>query len=292
MGDHEEREFEDGEHKARSLVNVRGRNVFVIASLYGDAHQSVNDKLCRLLFFIGSLRDASAARVNAVIPYLCYARKDRRTQFQDPISSRYVAQMLEAVGTDRVIALEVHNSAAFQNAHRCLTEHVQADQLFVDHFAALLPNRPMAVVSPDPGGVKRAERLREALEARTGQTVASGFVDKKRRHDRISGGTLVGDVEGLPVIVLDDLIASGATMVTAAESCRRGGASRVYAAATHGVFAAASDQTLERPCLDGIVVSDSVPPFRLSRPGVLERLHVLGTAPLFAHAIRQIHENS
>jgi ribose-phosphate pyrophosphokinase len=95
LSPHEEREFEDGEHKARPLVSVRGCDVFVIQSLYGDARQSVNDKLCRLLFFIGALRDASAERITAVIPYLCYARKDRQSKSRDPVTTRYVAALLK-----------------------------------------------------------------------------------------------------------------------------------------------------------------------------------------------------
>ncbi len=88
---HEEREFEDGEHKIRPLINVRGKDVFVIQSLYSDNRQSVNDKLCRLLFFLGALRDASAERVTAVVPYLCYARKDKKSKPRDPVTTRYVA---------------------------------------------------------------------------------------------------------------------------------------------------------------------------------------------------------
>src|SRR3989344_1297173 len=99
LGAHEEREFEDGEHKSRPLVNVRNKDVFVIHSLYTDTQQSVNDKLLRLLFFIGALKDASAKSVTAVVPYLAYARKDAKTQTRDPVTTRYVAQILESVGT-------------------------------------------------------------------------------------------------------------------------------------------------------------------------------------------------
>ena len=114
LSGHEERAFEDGEHKARPLVNVRGRDVFVVQSLYGDADETVNDKLCKLLFFIGTLRDASAARVTAVVPYLAYARKDRKTQARDPVTTRYVAALFEAVNVDRLLSMDVHNLAAFR----------------------------------------------------------------------------------------------------------------------------------------------------------------------------------
>ena len=134
LSNHEEREFEDGEHKIRSLVNVRNQNVFVIQSLYGESNLSVNDKLCRLLFFIGSLRDAAAKSITVITPYLCYARKDRKTKSRDPITTKYLAQLFEAVGTDLLVTIDVHNLQAFQNSFRCKTEHLEAKNLFVDFF--------------------------------------------------------------------------------------------------------------------------------------------------------------
>jgi ribose-phosphate pyrophosphokinase len=128
---HEERSFEDGEHKVRPLDNVAAADVFVIQSLHGGPRESANDKLCRLLFFIGALKDAGAARVTAFVPYLAYARKDRRTKPNDPVTTRYVAQMFEAVGTDRLVSLDVHNPVAFENAFRCPTVMLTATPLFV-----------------------------------------------------------------------------------------------------------------------------------------------------------------
>ena len=146
LSQHEERDFEDGEHKARPLVNVRGQDVFVIQSLYSDTQHSVNDKLCRLLFFLGALRDASAARLTAVVPYLCYARKDRKSQPRDPVTTRYVATLFEAMGVDRVLTLDVHNLAAFQNAFRCHTDHLEAKNLFIDYFMPLVRQKEVVVV--------------------------------------------------------------------------------------------------------------------------------------------------
>ena len=153
---HEEREFEDGEHKARPLDPVIGKDVYVIQSLHGGPSMSANDKLCRLLFFIGALKDAGAARVTAVVPYLCYARKDRRTKPNDPVTTRYVAGMFEAVGTDVVVTLEVHNPTAFENAFRCRTVTLTGTPLFVA-YAKPLEDDNLCVVSPDTGGAKRAE---------------------------------------------------------------------------------------------------------------------------------------
>ena len=134
LGAHEERAFEDGEHKIRPLINVRGKDVFVIQSLYGDERQSVNDKLCRFLFFLGAMRDASAESVTAVVPYLCYARKDKKSKPRDPVTTRYVAGLFKAMGVDRVVTLDAHNLAAFQNAFRIRTDNLEAKRLFVEHF--------------------------------------------------------------------------------------------------------------------------------------------------------------
>ena len=159
---HEERDFEDGEHKARPLDPVLGQDVYVVQSLHGGPTLSANDKLCRLLFFIGALKDAGAARVTAVVPYLCYARKDRRTKPNDPVTTRYVAGMFEAVGTDVVVTLEVHNPVAFENAFRCRTVALTGTPLFVE-YARKLEDENLCVVSPDTGGAKRAELFRETL---------------------------------------------------------------------------------------------------------------------------------
>jgi len=284
---HEEREFEDGEHKARPLESVRGRDVYVVHSLYGDASQSVNDKLVRLLFFLGALKDASAGRITAVLPYLCYARKDRRTKTRDPVSTRYLATLLETVGTERVVTLDVHNLAAYENAFRIRAEHLEARKLFVDHFSALLGGEEAAVVSPDVGGVKRAEAFREALERRLKRPVARAFMEKQRSAGVVSGERLVGEVVGRVVIIIDDLISSGTTLARAAAAC--GGARKIYAAASHGLFAQKAGEVLGASAIERLVVTDTVPPFRLAAGAARDKLTVLDTAPLFAEAIRRMH---
>ncbi|MBS1791737.1 MAG: ribose-phosphate pyrophosphokinase [Acidobacteria bacterium] len=288
---HEEREFEDGEHKMRPLVSVRGRDVFVIQSLYADSRQSVNDKLCRLLFFLGALRDASAERVTAVIPYLCYARKDRRSKPRDPVTTRYIAALFEAVGVDRVVTMDVHNLAAFQNAFRIHTDHLEAKKLFVEYLAPLLGQDEVVVVSPDTGGVKRAEDFRQSLSHALGRQVYSAFLEKYRSAGVVSGEAVVGEVAGRTAIIIDDLISSGTTLARAAESCRARGAGKVYAAATHGVFVGAAGQALSHPALEKVIVTNTIPPFRLPPELVRARLAVLDAAKFFADAIRRIHND-
>src|SRR3989344_2449474 len=289
LSEHEEREFEDGEHKSRSLVSVRGGDTFVIQSLYGNDKQSVNDKLVRLLFFIGALKDASAGRVTAVVPYLAYARKDAKTQTRDPVTTRYVAQLFEAAGTDRVVTMDVHNLAAFQNAFRCRTDHLEATKLFVAHFASLLKEEPqITVVSPDIGGMKRAERFRQALGRALNRELKVAFLEKARAKGVLHAGRLIGDVSGAAIIV-DDLISTGGTLWHAAIACRESGAEKGYAAAAHGIFVGTANRLLSGTELDKIVVTDTVPPFRVDPELSRNKLVVLSAAPLFAEAIRRIH---
>lgn len=289
LSSHEERAFEDGEHKARPLVNVRGRDVFVVQSLYADDAQSVNDKLCRLLFFIGALKDASAATVTAVVPYLAYARKDQKSQYRDPVTTRYVACLFEAVGTDRLVTMDVHNLAAFQNAFRCRTDHLQAQGLFAHHFAALLGDREAVVVSPDAGGIKRADRFRQRLVQVLGRPVAAAFAEKHRSEGVVRGELIVGDVKDRCAIIIDDLISTGTTIARTVKACRELGATAVYAAASHGLFVGDANRVLGDEALTGLVVTDSVPPFRLGETTAAGKLVVLPTAGLFADAIQRIH---
>jgi len=284
----EERAFEDGEHKIRPLVSVEGRHVFVAHSLHGDATQSVNDKLCRLLFFIATLKDHGASRVTAVVPYLCYARKDRRTQPYDPVTSRYVASLFEAVGADRLLAVEVHNEAAFENAFRSPTEHISTAELFAEHFAGVVRG-DVVVVSPDAGGVKRAERFRQALQRRIARPVDSGFVEKYRSGGVVSGGALVGSVAGKTVILFDDLISTGTTLSRAAAACRAAKADHVYGAATHAVFPRSGTELLSRPEFDGVVVTDTVPLSDSARKDGAQGLVILDTSSLLADSIARQH---
>jgi len=283
----EEREFEGGEHKTRPLVSVRGAEVYVVQSLSGDSAGSANDRLCRLLFLIACLKDCGARRVTACVPFLAYGRKDRRTKERDPVTLRYVAQLVEAVGTDHVLALDAHNLAAFENAFRCPVDHLEAAPLMADHLAANAGGAPVSVVSPDIGGAKRAQRLQELLASRLGREVGFAIIDKRRSSGVVSGGDLVvGPVEGRHVFLVDDLISAGTTLMRAAQACRKAGATRVEAFATHGVFEPEAQQLLGPGGPDRLVVTDSILPTRLASDG--GRLVVLDASRLFGEAIRRM----
>lgn len=285
----EERRFEDGEHKSRALESVRNKDVYVVQSLYSDADYSVNDKLCRLLFFIGALKEASAGRVTALLPYLCYARKDRQTKDRDPVITRYVACLLEAVGVDHVVTVDVHNLAAFQNAFRCATDHIEAKTVFADYFATLTTGEQLTVMSPDIGGVKRAQQFRQALAQRLDAPVGSAFMEKQRSGGVVSGEAVVGDVQNQAVIIVDDLISTGGTLVRAAEACHLRGASKIYAVATHGLFVAGAEKLLSNPYLEKVVVTNSLPPFRVDTDKHAGKLVIIDIAELLAKVIERMH---
>ena len=291
LSPHEERLFPDGERKLRPLVDPRGTEVCVVHSLHGGPVDSPHDKLCRLLMFAATLKDHGAARVTAVVPYLAYARKDLRTKAFDPIGLRYVAQLFEAVGVAQLIVLEAHNVAALQNAFRCITVHLPAHQAFSALAQEFAASGPLAVASPDPGGVKRALLWREALEEQLQRPVAFAMIDKRRSAGVLSGGQLVaGEVEGATVLLHDDLIASGETLLRGAAALRRAGARRVVGCAAHGLFVDQAPQVLADDAVDELVVTDSVPHFRLPDDGpVRAKLRVVSAVPLFAQAIRSSH---
>jgi len=288
LATHHEQTFTDGEHEMRPEVNVRGRDAFVIQSLYADDQWSVNDKLCRLLFLLGALRDAAAERVTAVVPYLCYQRKDRKTQPRGPVTTRYVAGMLEAVGVDRVLTMDVHNLAALQNAFRVRTEHLEARPLFVNQLAKRLDGERVVVVSPDEGGVKRAGKFAEGLSEAIGREVPTGFVEKMRRDEGVAGGTLVGGVEGRVALIVDDLVSTGGTITQAAEACASGGAQAVWGVVTHGLFVGPANERIADSALDTLYVSNTIRPNRLERSAAA-LLSVCDAAPRFAAAIQAVH---
>jgi ribose-phosphate pyrophosphokinase len=286
---HEERTFEDSEHKIRPLIDPAGHDCVVVQSLHGGPVASGDDKLVRLLMFISALSDHGARRVIAVVPYLAYARKDRRTQPFDPVSIRVIAQLFEAVPCDALLTLEVHNVAAFDNAFRLRAVSLSPNALFTAAAARLVGEAPVAVASPDIGGIKRAQLWREELERAWQRPIGQAFIDKRRADGAISGGQLVtGDVRDATVLIIDDMIATFGTIDRAANALRRSGAARVFAFAAHGLFVAAAADALAASCVERVFVTDSVPLFRLDGSAARERVEVLPAAELLADGLRAI----
>src|SRR5262249_25244389 len=160
------------------------------------------------------------------------------------------------VGADHVVVMDVHNLSAFQNAWRIGTDHLAARRLFVDYVVKLNPSGAMVVVSPDGGGLKRAEEFRQALSEGLSEPVSGAFVEKYRSDEIVTGGGFAGNVSGRIAVIIDDIINTGTTVVRAAEACRQSGAAAVYAAASHGMFSARAAGVLSQAPLTKVVVTN------------------------------------
>jgi ribose-phosphate pyrophosphokinase len=285
----EARDFKGGQHKMRPLVSVRGGDVFVVSSLHAVDGMSVNDRLLRMLFFIAACRDHGAARVTAVAPWLPYARKDRVTKARDPVSSRYVAQLFEAVGTDALVTVDVHNLSAFQNGFRCPTINLDTIRLFSAEVAGRAADAPVTILSPDLGGAKRAELLRQAVELIRNKPAGLAVVEKHRSGGVVSGDLFAGDVAGHDVWIVDDMIESGQTMLRAAEACRLRGARSVHLMAAHALFDAAVLKRLLGPAIAALTVTDTAGPIMPVVPAQTTRLGILSVAPMIGQCLVRMH---
>lgn len=272
-----------------ALEDVNRVKVFVFHSLINNTLRTVNDRLCELYFLLSSLRDQGAHQVTAVIPYLCYARSDRRKEAFDSLTLRHVAQMLEGSGVHQIICMDVHNISAFENAFRCPTLHLEADSLFCEYIASQISeDNPPLVLSPDIGGIKRAERFRKHLEHVTGLSIELAFFEKFRTQQGLIGQTLVGDVKGRPVLIIDDMISTGGTILRAVDACHKEGASSISVFASHGLFTKNQTQLLNSPLIEEFIVTDSHPDVNGHALGRFSKLKVLSCASLFAEAIKRL----
>jgi len=284
LAPHEEREFERGEHKSRPLASVRRRDVTVIHQVHGDlAGTTANDRLVRLWLFLAALRDGGAGALTVVVPYLPYSRKDRRTKSNDPVSTRYVAQLFEAVGAGCLVCVEPHNLAAFENAFRIPTLPLPLAPLVADWLAARVPPGPLTIVSPDIGGVKRAQQLAAVLAARGRGQVGLAFMEKRRSAGVVGGETLVGETASTCLLV-DDLASSGGTLARAAARCRERGATYVVGAVAHALLTPDAPAALAAASFDTLLATDSVPVPAALRPAC--GLETLPLAPYLAAALR------
>ena len=272
--------FPDGEVRLQVLENVRGADVFVIQ----PTCRPVNDNLVELLVMLDALSRASAARITAVMPYFAYARQDRKDRPRVPISSKLVADLLTSAGADRVLALELH-AGQIQGFFDIPVDHLYATPVTVAYFRRLrLKN--LVVVSPDTGGALRARRLGRLLDA------PIAIIDKRRpRDDAVEVVHVVGDVAGMHAVIVDDLISTGGTLISASEALKGKGATGVDVVATHGLLTEGALERLREAPIDEICVTDTIP---VSDPArVLDnhpRLRVLSVAPLIAEAIVRVHE--
>ncbi len=272
--------FPDGEIYVRCLENVRGKEVFVIQSTY-----SPSDNLMELLIMIDALKRASVRSICAVIPFFGYARQDRKTKSREPISAKLVANLITVAGATRVISVDLH-AGQIQGFFDIPMDNLTAVLLLGTYFKDKNLVSPV-VVAPDVGAVPRATQFSKGIRNST-QAI---FVKKRLSPDEVETSRLIGEVKDKTVILVDDAIHTGGTMISAAEEVLRRGAIEVYVSATHGVFALDSLEKLEKSPIKEIVVTDTMPV--LQRTNLPPKVKVLSVAPLIGEAIKRIvfHES-
>jgi ribose-phosphate pyrophosphokinase len=277
--------FADGEVNVQVHDNVRGKDVYIIQPTCSP----VNEHLMELLLMVSTMRRASAERITAVIPYYGYARQDRKMAARVPISAADVARLLESMGVDRVVAVDLH-CGQIQGffGPRVPVDNLDAATVGVTYFANKGLVNPV-VVSPDAGGVYRAKQFREGLNmASPGLDVGLAMIIKQRpKAGQIERMDLVGTVDGSDVVILDDMIDTAGTLCTAAANLKAKGARRVFAFATHGLFSGPASDRISRSVLEEVVVTNSVPLKAGAKAN--EKIKSLSVAPLLAEAMKRVH---
>ena len=275
-------QFASGEIYFRAEDSVRGADVFVIQTHAGDVNESIMEQL----IMVDALKRASAKRITAVIPYYGYSRQDKKGLAREPISAKLVADLLTTAGVDRVVSMDLHSGQIqgyfdFPFDHLTglpvLTQYLQDDLNLGDD---------LVVVAPDAGRIKTAEKLREYLHADL------AFLYKRRsRHEahKIDEMAVVGEVEGRPCVLVDDMIDTAGTVARGASALAAEGAGPIFAAATHAVLSGKAVQNLEESPIEQVVVANTLP---IPEEKNFAKLTVLSVASIFASAIRAVFEDS
>ncbi|MDD5731045.1 MAG: ribose-phosphate pyrophosphokinase, partial [Candidatus Omnitrophica bacterium] len=268
--------FSEGEIRVKINDNVRGKDVFVVQ----PTCPPVNENLMELLILIDAMRRASSKRITAVIPYFGYARQDRKDQPRVPITAKLVANLLTTAGADRVLTMDLH-AGQIQGFFDIPVDHLYAIGVIVDYFLKLKLG-DLVIVSPDVGGIKMAR----AYAKRMGAGLA--IIDKRRDSpEKTEVMHILGEVENKNAILVDDLIATGSSLIEGAEALKKAKCKSIYAAVSHGVLSGPAIERVEK-CkeLKELIITDSIP---LDDNKKHPRIKVLSVANLLGEAIKRIH---
>ena len=270
--------FANGEIFVRFEESVRGCDAFVI-----QAHSApINDQIMEQLIMVDALKRASAKRITVVMPFWGYSRQDKKHRGREPISARLIADLFKTAGADRIMTVDLHTSQ-IQGFFDGPVDHLFAMPVLANYIRRTYPDQPLAVVSPDSGRVRLAERWADTLG---GTSLA--FVHKTRdpnRPNEARANRVVGDVEGKLCVVIDDMIDTGGTIAKAVEILRRDGARDVVIAATHGILSGAAPKRLAESGAREVIFTDTLP---IPDEKRFPHMTVLPIAPLLAEAIHQV----
>ncbi|MFH0754067.1 MAG: ribose-phosphate pyrophosphokinase [Candidatus Omnitrophota bacterium] len=268
--------FSEGEIRVQILANVRGKDVFILQ----PTCPPTNDNLMELLILIDAAKRASAKRITAVIPFYGYARQDRKDQPRVPITAKLVANLITAAGVDRVLCMDLHASQ-IQGFFDIPVDHLYAINTLCEYFEQLnLKN--VVVVSPDVGGIRMARAYSKRLNA------GLAIIDKRRNSpEETEVMNILGKVKGKTAILVDDMVATGGSLIEAIAALKEVGVDHVYAAVSHGVLSGPAIERFKN-CkdLEELVITDSIP---LTKSKHVAKIKQLTVAPLLAEAIKRIH---
>jgi ribose-phosphate pyrophosphokinase len=271
--------FSDNESFVEINENVRGVDAFVIQPTCSP----VNDNVMELLIMCDALRRSSAGSITAVMPYYGYARQDRKVAPRTPITSKLVADLIQASGVTRVVAMDLH-AGQIQGFFNIPFDHLYAMPVMLEDYLKKHFDHNTVVVSPDAGGVERARAYSKRLDT------ALAIVDKRRERANVSEVmNIVGDVKGKPCIIIDDMIDTAGTLAGAAKALLDKGATRVVCAATHGVFSGPAIDRIESSPIHEVVVTDTIP--LSDRAKACKKIKQLTVARLLGEAIKRIHSS-
>ncbi|MBU4210100.1 ribose-phosphate pyrophosphokinase [Patescibacteria group bacterium] len=267
--------FASGEIYVRVGKKVRGNDVFVIQSLVSP----VNDNLMELLILVDALKRASAGRINLICPFICYSRQDRKADSREPITAKLVANLISKAGADRLLTIDLH-ADQIQGFYDIPVDHFVGYPLFAKYLKKKR-YKDMVVVSPDIGGLKRANKMADLL----GLPIA--VIDKiRKKHNCAEVAHVVGEVKGKIAVIIDDIIDTGGSIVVAAEVLKERGAKKIIVCATHGLLSGKASENLQKSCVDKVLFLDSVP---ISKEKRFAKMEILSIASLLAKIIKRIH---
>ena len=280
LSDAKVRTFSDGEVMVEISENVRGRDVYVIQSTSAPA----NNHLMELLIMVDALKRASAARINAVVPYFGYARQDRKVAPRAPITAKLVADLMSVAGIDRLLTMDLH-AGQIQGFFDIPVDHLYAAPVMLEEIRKIVPkDEHLVVVSPDAGGTERARAFAKRLNA------GLAIIDKRRSGPNVSEVMhIIGDVKGKTCVIIDDMIDTAGTLCAAAQALQGEGAAAVFACATHGVLSGPALERIEKSPLQQVIVCNTIP----AQDKILNcsKLTGVSVSRLLSEAIRRIHND-
>lgn len=269
--------FSDKEIYVEIEENVRGKDIFLLQPTCSP----VNENIMELLIMIDAFQRASARRITAVIPYYGYARQDKKDQPRVPISAKLVANLITTAGADRVLTMDLH-SPQIQGFFDIKVDHLFAAPIIIDYFKRK-NFKDLVILAPDVGGVTRARAYAKRLNA------SLSIIDKRRpMANKAEVVRVVGDVKNKEVLIIDDIVDTGGTLIAAARALEEKGAKEIYAGCTHPVLSGEAYQKIQPSPIKELVVADTIP---LREEKKISKIKVLSVAPLLGEAIRRIHED-